>query len=265
MRKFNLWLFATIMLLSFSVALTTHAADQSVGVVLMHGKWGSPDRAILDLATDLEKVGFLVVRPEMPWSGRRLYDKGVDSAMAEIDAAVKSLRDKGAKRIFIAGHSLGAAGALRYATRADIDGLILLATGHYPEGKGTRTKMEASVEKAKAMIQANKGDDILTIDDPNSGGRKKSIVITARVFLDYFDPDGPMNSRKNAAAVRPATPVLWVVGTKEEQGARHNGDLTRGKLPQNPASKFVEVDADHVGTPNSSSEQVIAWIRGIVR
>ncbi len=68
------------------------------GIVLMHGKWGSPDKSIVSLASALEGKGFLASTPEMPWSRRRSYDKSADDALNEIDAEVAKLRDKGARR-----------------------------------------------------------------------------------------------------------------------------------------------------------------------
>lgn len=50
----------------------------------------------------------------MPWSGRREYDAGMDTAMAEVDAAARALRDAGAKKVVVAGHSMGANAALHY-------------------------------------------------------------------------------------------------------------------------------------------------------
>jgi len=258
-----------LLILVFSAGIllgsAAFARGETVGVVLMHGKWGAPERLVADMASGMKKEGFLVATPEMPWSGSRMYDKGVAGAMAEIDAAVLELRGKGATRIFIAGHSLGASAALRYAGRTPVDGLILLAPGHYPEAPGMRYKMEAVVEKARALVQANKGGTVLTFDDPNSGGRRKPVATTARIFLDYFDPDGPMNTQTNAASLLANVPVLWVVGSKEDQGVRQNGAATRDKLPRNPRDRFIEVKSDHLNTPNNAIGPAIGWIRDTAR
>jgi alpha-beta hydrolase superfamily lysophospholipase len=264
MLKAKIWLYALTVVLGISFASIAQARSETVGVVILHGKWGSPGKLNTNLADKLEREGFLVATPEMPWSGTRLYDKGIDGAMIEIDAAVKTLHDKGAKKIFMAGHSLGAAAVLRYGTRTAVDGLILLAPGHYPEGKVFKSKMESDVLKAKEMIQANKGDDLLSFVDLNSGSRKKTVDATAKTFLEYFDPVGPMNSQNNAASIRAGLPVLWVVGTNEEEGLKRMGTLARGKIPENPGHRFVEVDSDHMNTPNDAVEAVITWIKDII-
>lgn len=265
MLKAKIWLYLLIVVLGISFASIAQAGSETVGVVILHGKWGSPGKLIFNLADKLGGEGFLVATPEMPWSGKRLYDKGIDGAMLEIDAAVKTLHDKGAKKIFVAGHSLGAASVLRYGTRTAVNGLILLAPGHYPEGMVFKSKMESEVLKAKEMIQANKGDNLINFVDLNSGSRKKTVSATARIFLEYFDPDGPMNSQNNAASIRAGIPVLWVVGTKEEERLKRMGALAREKTPENPGHRFVEVDSDHINTPDNAVEAVITWIKDIAR
>ena len=103
------------------------AAETPLGVIVMHGKWGAPDRQVDVLARALEKAGYRVSVPEMPWSQRRAYDRPVESADTEIDAELEKLKASGAARIVVAGHSLGASYALHYAGRRDVDGVCPLA------------------------------------------------------------------------------------------------------------------------------------------
>jgi len=257
------WLYAVVAFLGLALVSNAPAANESIGVVVMHGKWGSPSGWTLNLVKALEHEGVLVANLEMPWSDRRMYDKGVDDAMAEIDAAVQGLQKKGAKKVFVAGHSLGAAAVVRYGTRTTVDGLIVLAPGHFPEGQVFRNKLASSVKKAREMVQAGKGDDKLNFDDLNTGNRAKSVRVAAKVYLDYFDPDGPMNFQNNTASLRPGVPILWVVGTAEEEGPKRLGALALKRIPANPGNKFVEVNSDHLNTPNKSIETVIGWIKEI--
>src|SRR6187455_988744 len=109
----NLALFLRLTLMTaLLVALPAgalHAQSKSLGgygVVLLHGKGGSPTSMIEGLTESLRKEGALVEAPELPWSGRRIYDATYDQAMAEIDLAVQKLKWSGATRIVVAGHSL---------------------------------------------------------------------------------------------------------------------------------------------------------------
>src|SRR4051794_36124353 len=89
------------------------------GVVLLHGKGGTPTSMIEGLTESLRKEGAVVEVPELPWSHRRMYDATYDQAMAEIDLALQKLKWAGATKIVVAGHSLGANGAIGYAARRD--------------------------------------------------------------------------------------------------------------------------------------------------
>lgn len=263
MTRYRTWVYTVVVFLSLMLAESVQAGNESIGVVVMHGKWGNPSGTMLNLARKLGQEGFLVSSPEMPWSGARLYDKGVDDAMAEIDSAVKALRDKGAKKIFVAGHSLGAAAVVRYGTRSTVDGFIVLAPGHFPESQNFRNQLARSLKKAQEMVQEGNANDKAWFDDLNTGSRAKSVRTTAKIYLDYFGPDGPMNFQKNIAALQPGVPILWVVGTEEEKGLRQMGDRGHTKIPSNPGNKYVEVNSDHMNAPGKAIEPVIAWIKEI--
>ena len=87
----------------------------------MHGKGGRPTGYVANLAQTLEGKGYLVANLEMPWSGRRNYDVTVERGEQEVEAAVAGLRAKGAKKVFVSGHSQGGAFALHMAGRQGID------------------------------------------------------------------------------------------------------------------------------------------------
>src|SRR5687767_625789 len=57
-----------------------------IGIVVLHGKGGTPTSGIEGLTESLRREGALVEAPELPWSARRIYDATYDQAMTEIDA-----------------------------------------------------------------------------------------------------------------------------------------------------------------------------------
>lgn len=254
-------LFAMAAVLAVPLAV---ADNGSVGIVLMHGKWGSPDKSIVSLASALEGKGFLVSTPEMPWSRRRSYDKSADDALNEIDAEVAKLRDKGARRIVIAGHSLGAAAALAYASRRTVDAIALMAPGHVPESKVFAAKLAGDVKKARDMTSAGKGDETEWFLDLNTGARSASLKMTARIYLSYSDPAGTMNFSRNVASVKPGTLVLWVEPLGEEPPARNNLMRIFKMLPQGLNVTLLEPDADHMGTPDRATGEIVNWIESVV-
>lgn len=236
------------------------AEPATIGVVVMHGKWGSPQRNVSELASALQRRGFLVANPEMPWSGRRRYDKSVGEADAEIDTEMAKLRDQGAKQIFLAGHSLGAAFALHYATRTTINGIVAIAPGHRPEGKVYVELLGDDVKKARVLAASGKSDEQVWFVDLNTGNRRDRIKASVASFLSYFDPAGPMNMARNVTTVKPGVPVLWLVPAREEQQLRGGVVSLYNKLPPNPGNKFLEPESDHLQAPAVAISQIIDWI-----
>jgi dienelactone hydrolase len=62
------------------------AATQPTGVVLLHGKTGTPNQ-FTKLSAALAAAGFAVAPPEMCWSKKRIFDEAFDDCMKEVDAA----------------------------------------------------------------------------------------------------------------------------------------------------------------------------------
>lgn len=120
------------LLFLFTFAASPLHAEGKTGVVLMHGKWGTslPGSPVGKLASYLRNEGFLVAAPEMPWSRERGLDKPYEDAMSEIDEIVKQLRDQGATRVVVGGHSMGANAAIGYGARREgLAGVMAIAPG----------------------------------------------------------------------------------------------------------------------------------------
>jgi dienelactone hydrolase len=252
----------TVIFLLVSIVLACGAAAPATGVVILHGKGGAPSIPDLsDLSAKLRKAGFIVAAPEMPYSRGRGYDKTYDEAMTEVDKAVDGLRAAGASTIVIAGHSLGANVALYYGATRKVDAIVALAPGHRPEAKATREQLASSVEKARKMIEEGQGNKIAVFDDTNQG--KVFIVrASAAVYLSWFDPEGKAVMRRSAAALRPGTALLWVIGTRDPLlagGPAYAFD----RAPKEPHNAYVVIEADHSGTPAQAADRVVEWVRGL--
>ncbi len=119
--------------IALSMAVTFSAGAQTapvkMGVVVMHGKGGSPNGYVKSLAEALQAKGYLVANLEMPWSGKRNYDKNVASAEDEVTTALNALPGEGAAKLFVAGHSQGGVFALEYGSKYSVDGLSPMVSG----------------------------------------------------------------------------------------------------------------------------------------
>jgi hypothetical protein len=64
---------------------------------------------------------------------------------------------------------------------------------------------------------------------------------------------------KNAAALKPGTALLWVIGTRDplyKAGSSYAFD----KAPPNPKNKHIVVDSDHISTPADAAGEIVNWI-----
>src|SRR5262249_53562815 len=105
-----------IWLLIGCAALTASAHAETVGVVMMHGKHGTPSQ-LQQIADTIAEAGFAVERPEMCWSAARIYDRTYLECFADIDAAAARLKARGATTIVVLGMSLGGNAALGFGAR----------------------------------------------------------------------------------------------------------------------------------------------------
>jgi len=192
-----------------NIFISSSACAATVGVVLMHGKQAtSPFSHITDLKSNLINSGYLVATPEMPWSGSRAYDNSYIGSMNQISNVIDNLRNQGATSIIVAGHSMGANAALGYTARNpdNIDGVMMLATGHYPELLFNRPNIEESVLRAKDYVDAGAGNTLDDFIDVNMG-MEYTINTTAQSYLSYFGRYGLAVVPDNALAIPSDNPI----------------------------------------------------------
>ena len=264
--------------------LTNHsiaAEPKDVGVVLLHG-WGllknpppghiDPHRRNQPLANALKDEGFLVIQQELPWGPNRIIDASFDDAMLEIDAQVEKLKAQGAKKIVIAGHSMGTPMALGYAARRNtVNGVIGLAPGHHPELMPLMYPdfYPKQIAKAKEAVAAGQGDQKTTFEAAQCCTFYQSFWTTPRIYLSYFDPDGPGTMAGNVKMIKRSIPVLMIYGNKDvifELVSRANesySEYVLTRVQPNPMNKRIIIDSDHAQVPALATQEVIAWLKSL--
>jgi pimeloyl-ACP methyl ester carboxylesterase len=244
-----------------------HAQDK-IGVLMLHGKnpGSNQDPNFSKIKPAFEKAGMVVLLPDMPWSRGRYIDGNWDKAMAEMTAHVKDLRSKGATKVVLVGHSLGVPAAMSFAARGgDVQALVLLAPGHVPKNYYNAPALKVvreSVDEARALVTAGKGDSRERFSDINQG-KQLTVVATAKDYLSYFDPESDAEMGVTAARIPQGTPVLTVVGDEDYMFTRAKAYFA-DKLPANPKSQYLEVKGNHLSTPAVASEAVLAWIKAVL-
>lgn len=236
-----------------------------IGVLMLHGKnpGSAQDPNFRSVLFRLEREGMVASMPDMPWSRLRYIDGNWDQAMQEVQKHVVALRDKGAKKIVLMGHSMGCPAALSYASRKqDVNALVLFAPGHIPRGYyefAQLAEVRKSIDLARSLVQASKGDTRERFTDINQG-RPLQLTMTANDFLSYFDPNSDADMGVTAAKMPAQIPVLTVIGTADPLFSLARSYF-HDKLPPNPRTQFLEVTANHISTPEVAKEQAISWIR----
>ena len=242
------------------------AADlRGYGIVFLHGKGAWPGGFDGGILSSLAEEGALTAKPEMPWSFHRRYAATFDQAMAEIDAVAAALKTRGADRIVVIGHSLGANAAIGYAARhPELAGVVAMAPAHLPEVDPLRSHVAGAVARAKTLLGEGEGDVAQSFPDM-AQGIPLTTTATPAVYLSMFDPNGPAVIPKNAAAIGAAPdppPLLWVVG-KLDPIARRGPEYAYNAAAKNPKSKYIEVLAGHLTTPLIAHRQVVDWINAL--
>ncbi|MDY0012020.1 MAG: alpha/beta fold hydrolase [Rhodocyclaceae bacterium] len=229
----------------------------SVGVVLLHGKWSQPPHPHAPLAQALAAAGHRVMNPELPWSLKRLYDAPFEAALAEIGAAVAHLRQAGYPRVALAGHSLGACAALAAARCVAVDGVVVMAPAHFPErlaAEGHTTASLAAARQATATGDTRR----LAVVDVNQGAPRR-LKVRPDIYLSYFDPAGPACWPANARRLPARLPHLWLVGA--EDPARALGmDYAFGHTPAGPQRRYLEIPGGHPDTPGLAAPLILDWL-----
>lgn len=239
---------SALALIGFAAAGGIGSAFAAIGpgtaVVLIHGKAGGQG-PLQPLATALRREGVAVSLPAMSWRSRyRTYEQ----TLGEVAAHVAAARRRGASKVILAGHSLGANISLGYAAMAgDISGVVAMAPGHRPDFIATATG--DALARARQMMAAGQGRQNASFLDFNHG-RTYPITTTAEAYLSFFDPGGPAARAAAASGVR--VPVLWVIGTGDRPAMRDRAPYATGSR--------IEVNADRQRTPVVAVQQIVQWI-----
>lgn len=239
---------------------TAAAQPLPCGVVLLHGKWGTPQSPYLQPVAQKLGSDCQVKLLEMPWSRNRLYDRPYADALLQIREAVAAFRQSGVQWVAVGGQSFGANAALAYMAQiGDADAALPLAPGHVPEYFYQMPDVRRSVDAARQWVEAGQGDTLVEMTDINQGQRRP-IKTSANALWSYFNPQGWGNMRLSAAAFRKPVPVFWAIGTQDPLHGSGSAEMYQ-KLPAHPDSLYLVVQANHANTPEVASDALLAWVK----
>ncbi|WP_199104285.1 alpha/beta fold hydrolase [Aquitalea sp. ASV11] len=252
-------------LLLLSASALAVGSGSLVGVVLMHGKGGSPEKHVTGLASALRQQGVLVASLEMPWSGRREYDADVASAVAQVNAALETLRQQGARKLVVAGHSQGGLFALYLTGRLPVDGVIAIAPGGNVGAGLLHDRLADTVASARALLAAGHGEEKTRLADFEGSKGLYPVMTTPRIYLDWFDPDGAMNQSKAVQQVQAGVPVLYISPDGDYPALQRVRQSMFNALPANPASQLLIPPGSHLEAPTAAIPGIVDWLDRIAK
>jgi len=237
-------------------------SPSTTGVVLLHGTL-EPSYWLMPLKKKLDAAGFRTAMPEMPWSTRREYDRTYEESMDEIATAATGLERRGARRIVLAGHSMGGNAALGYAAlRGGAAGLVIISPGPFAEDSEVQRLIAPGMAKARQMIAAGQGGEVGVFKDlVQWHGSMEGAHTTAKNYFSYYNPDGNAVISKNAARMKPGMAVLWLIGVEEEGERVAVRSYAFDKLPPNRLNRYIVVPKGHLDTPATGADSIVAWLK----
>jgi len=234
------------------------AAGSDIGIVVLHGKTGmAADRPTAPFLQALRNTGYTIQTPTMCWAGGRIYDATFPDCLLAIDTAVAALRAAGARRIVLAGQSLGGEAAIVYGTQhPDLAGVVALAPAGQPEQLVRNPQVAQSVARARQMVAAGQGAQRSSFTDINVG-QTFTVVTTPTILLSFLEPGGPADFPKVLPQLR--VPIIWVAGTGDR--SQQQAEALFARLPANPLNRLVRVSSAHLDTPAAGADAVLDWLK----
>jgi pimeloyl-ACP methyl ester carboxylesterase len=251
---------ALALLLTLTLQCVPAAAGSDIGIVVLHGKQGmAGDRPTAPFLQALRGAGYNVQAPTLCWSRLRDYDAAFPDCLRDIDTAITALHAAGARRIVVAGMSLGGDAAIVYgAQHPELAGVIALAPAAQPQQMIRNPMVAQSVAQARQMVAAGQGNQRSSFSDVNDGP-PFALVSTAAIYLSFHEVGGPADFPLVLPRLR--EPVIWVAGTQDRTQTQAAALFAR--LPPNPLNRFVQVGSAHLETPAAGTAAVLTWLQAL--
>jgi pimeloyl-ACP methyl ester carboxylesterase len=242
-----------------------------IALVFLHGKNGSHESpAMRAFARSFASEGITVYLPSMPWS-RKWNGTAVDAA-AVVDAMVAIAAQNG-RKVIVGGQSMGASFSLGWRPGSGLEGpppavvgKLLTSPGHmldlFPPYAGFWKTITPSLDKAKALIAAGKGEEITRFESSNTTGANTIVEVYETrpvVYAAFHDPDVYPSLRK--ALPQTKLPVYWGVGSRDPAGGGKRPSFDR--LPATPGNVYSEIDGDHNSIMRDALPAMVKWVKGL--
>jgi len=174
-----------------------------------------------------------------------------------------TLRQKGASKVFVAGHSQGGVFALYFGGKHRVDGVVPIAPGGNVGNPIFREKLADSVELARKLVAEGKGQEKARLNDYEGAKGSYPVMATPAAYLTWFEPDGAMNQALAMKSIPADIPVLFIAPSNDYPGLLRVKEAMFGLLVKHPLTKLYEPNSSHLNAPTASFQEIKEWI-GVV-
>ncbi|MEJ5990891.1 alpha/beta fold hydrolase [Ramlibacter sp. PS3R-8] len=200
------------------------------------------------------------------WIGAA-YEKIEDSVL-DFQAGQRWLRERGHRRIVMAGHSLGGLKACYTQAHHPVDDVVALAMFSSPRLPDDKVWDWAAHQQLMArcedMVARGRGQELMHVDMPTNTPAMKGLMCYA-TYINKYGPDAATTALRYADRIR--VPAFLLAGDHEKPQLSFSIDM-EAALVNAPSVRRVAVeDCDHIYT--NRIEQVASatneWLHGLCR
>jgi len=218
------------------IAVLRYEARRPRGVTLVVGHGYSSSKQNLDmLCAFLASHGFDVYSLDFP--GHKLGSSGgrlnaATDLIASMDAVVRTARERGAGRVYVVGHSMGAVTALCTAGQnPTITGAVSIATGY--------GRPQALETLARGGVVDLRSSYVVGLALPELAAQWQPLLDDALPRLA-------------------GRPVLYIAADRDGMVARSSVDALVARAPEPKA--FATIASDHTFAGDNARSTVLAWL-----
>ncbi|MGV3572560.1 MAG: alpha/beta hydrolase [Ramlibacter sp.] len=181
------------------------------------------------------------------WVGAA-YEK-IEESVFDFEAGQQWLRERGQRRIVLAGHSLGGLKAAYTQAQRPLEGVAGLAMFSSPRLPDDKVwdwpAHEALLARCRDMVAAGRGDELMHVDMPTNTPAMKGLMCYA-TYINKYGPDAATTALRYADRIR--VPTFLLAGEHEKPQLSFSVDMERA-LVNAPSVRRVMVEGcDHVYT-----------------
>ena len=198
------------------------------------------------------------------WIGAA-YER-IEDGVLDFQAGQRWLRERGHRRIVIAGHSLGglkAAYTQAHFPGEDVVALAMFSSPRLPDDKvWDWPAHQRLLARCREMVDQGRGEELMHVDMPTNTPAMKGLMCY-RTYINKYGPDAATTALRYADRIR--VPVFLLAGDHEKPQLSFSIDMEQA-LVNAPSVRRVMVDGcDHIYTDRHQAVADAAhdWLAGL--